>query len=278
MRILAFFCFPVKKMKKKSTESVQNIGNIFPLSVYARILCVLYSNFRDSLSVSLIFFRDILARECESDDRYEESEESNPEIRINIECRYRIESRFSCSCGELIRGDGSGCGLDNDFLMRRYAISLDEEEWDGYHRYSESEDRPFPDLFSKYSWIENPTNKTNTGEKIENIDEFRRNSRIAPVCLLNSEGDDKKENKGKSYTDKADRLICWFFLNQLNKLRHIGEWEEIMNTKIPLEYREKTREFKKKSHKRGIDMSLVKIVPDSLFQFLLIPLYVQWQN
>ena len=127
-RILAFFYFPVKKMKKKSTQSVQNIGNIFPLSVYARILCVLYSNFRDSLSISLIFFRDILARECESDDRYEESEESNPEICIKREHRYSIERRYSCSYGELIRGDDSRVGLDSDFLMRFYAISLDEEE------------------------------------------------------------------------------------------------------------------------------------------------------
>ena len=127
-RILAFFYFPVKKMKKKSTQSVQNIGNIFPLSVYARILCVLYSNFRDSLSISLIFLRDILARKGESDDRDEESEESNPEICIKREHRYSIERRCSGSYGELIRGDDSRVGLDSDFLMRFYAISLDEEE------------------------------------------------------------------------------------------------------------------------------------------------------
>ena len=43
----------------------------------------LHSYLRHLLTESLIFLRDILAREGESEDRHPEAKETNPEIRIN---------------------------------------------------------------------------------------------------------------------------------------------------------------------------------------------------
>ena len=55
-RILAFFYFPVKKMKKKNRERVQNIGNIFPHSLSIHVYYAFYTRIFVTLSPYRSFF------------------------------------------------------------------------------------------------------------------------------------------------------------------------------------------------------------------------------
>ncbi len=215
LSILLFFC--QKNEEEKCIDLVHRIENIYfaSVSLSTHLYSVLlYPNLRHPLPISFILLRDILARECESDDRDEEAQESNPEIRINYEWEscLRLENMIEWYTGR--------CRWNNHFQIRLCHISLDQEEWDDHHRYSESENSPFPDFSTPYSWIENPSNESKKWKDIENRDEFCRNSGVLPVCLLNAKRDNKEENKSKSDADKTNRLICWFFLNQLNKFGH----------------------------------------------------------
>ncbi len=186
----------------------------------------LHSYLRHLLAESLIFLRDILARQSESENRNPETKETNPEIRINRRYWYYSILLIYGSLSKLPGRDLTRSRLDDDFsLYWLIHISLDEEEWEEYHRDTESEDSPFPDLAPYNSRIEYPTNNTNKWEEVENIDEALGNTTVVPVCLRYSEGDDEEEDDRESRSDKSNSSIRRLRTKSIDEFEH----REILN-------------------------------------------------
>lgn len=215
--ILAFFFVHVKKLRYFFSKK---IPKRFWNSKYAR--CVrekLNPNLCHFLTVAFIFLGDIFACECESEECHPESEESNPEISIDHEFWRR-----TC-CSEIWERNLTRNILNNrsnSFL----SIRLDEEEGNNHHSNTESEYYPFPYFSTPESWIENPTNKSNKREEVENIDEIWWNEIVIPCCLLDSEGNHEDEHECENNANKTNRLIRRFCLDGFDKFEH--SWK-IMN-------------------------------------------------
>lgn len=163
--------------------------------------------------MTFIFLGDIFARKCESEECHPESEESNPEVSIN----HKFWRRTCCS---KIRKRYLTRNILNDWSNSFLCIRLEKEECKNHHSDTKSEYCPFPYLPAEDSWIENPTNKSNEREEVEDIDEIWWNEVVIPSCFLDSESDHKDEYKGKNNTNKTNSLIRRFCLDGFDKFEH----------------------------------------------------------